>query len=314
MTDLDQKLQDLSRRVEALERELGKTPTPPAPAIPVAPPPVVYAAPPQPPRPPAPPAPPLEPPWWTGLTFADLFTAKVLAWAGGLVTLLGVVFFFVLAVNRGWIGPTARVSLGAIASAIVFSGGLFIRRRYGRLYYSAYSGVGAGIGGGYTTLLAARLRYDLLTDWQALIVAAAIAAVGVATALAWSSEFIAGLGLVGATLAPAAVGLQSGELTSAGTTFAAFVFAGTALVAIGKRWQPLLAVGVAASLPQVGVLVGLAEGTEWDVVAVAAAFCLLYLAAATGMQVRLGTPALAPVPTSLILVGAVFAGIARRAL
>ena len=33
---------------------------------------------------------------------------KALAWAGGAVMLLGIVFFFVLAVNRGWIGPVAR--------------------------------------------------------------------------------------------------------------------------------------------------------------------------------------------------------------
>ena len=79
---------------------------------------------PKPTAPPAPPPPPAEPPWWSGLSLADLFTAKVLAWAGGVVTLLGVLFFFVLAVNRGWIGPVARVSLGAIASALVFSAGL----------------------------------------------------------------------------------------------------------------------------------------------------------------------------------------------
>ena len=34
-----------------------------------------------------------------------MFGAKVLAWAGGAVTLLGIVFFFVLAVNRGGSAP-----------------------------------------------------------------------------------------------------------------------------------------------------------------------------------------------------------------
>src|SRR4029450_7436121 len=104
----------------------------PAPAPVAAP-----SPPPSRPRPPAPPPAPKEPPWWSGLTFADLFSAKVLAWAGGIVTLLGVVFFFLLAVNRGWIGPVARLSLGAIASALPFSAGLIVRRRYGHLYYSA---------------------------------------------------------------------------------------------------------------------------------------------------------------------------------
>jgi len=347
--ELDQRLADFASRLELLEHELADlrraaaampaapaVPPPPAPAppplvpptptfakpppVPV-PPPLGYQVPPRQPAPvpprrpaaPPPPAKPPEPPWWSGLTFADLFTAKVLAWAGGIVTLLGVLFFFVLAVNRGWIGPGARVSLGAIASAIVFSAGLYVRRRYGHLYYSAYAAAGAGIGGGYATLLAARLQYDLVSDWTALIIAAAIASIGVATALAWSSELIAGLGLVGATLAPAAVGLQDGELSSAGTTFAAFVFAGTAIVAVGRRWQALLAIGVAASLPQVAILVGQAEPTEWDVVGVAAAFWLLYLTSAIGMQLSFTTPDLASLPTSLLLASAVFAGIATGA-
>ena len=84
----------------------------------------------------------------------DLFGARALAWAGGVVTLLGVVFFFVLAVNRGWIGPGLRVGLGAGASLIVFTAGLWLERRYGALY-SSLAAVGAGIAGGYATLLAA---------------------------------------------------------------------------------------------------------------------------------------------------------------
>jgi hypothetical protein len=343
--DLQSKVEDFARRLGALEDELAElrsavstateapvppvpapgapspafTPplvVPPPPAVPEpapvpAPTPTAAAAPaPRPARPvpPAPPPPPQKPSWWSGLTFADLFTAKVLAWAGGVVTLLGVVFFFVLAVNRGWIGPVARVSLGAIASALVFSAGLVVRRRYGHLYYSAYAAVGAGIGGGYATLLAARLRYDLVSDWSALIIAALIAGVGTATALAWSSELIAGLGLIGATLAPAAVGLQNGELSAAGTGFAALVFAGTAIVAVGKRWEALLALGVVASLPQGAILIAQSEPTEWGVVAVSAVLWLLFLGSAIALQLRFASPDLAPLPASLTLVSAIFAG------
>jgi hypothetical protein len=229
------------------------------------------------------------------------------------VTLLGILFFFVLAVNRGWIGPVARVSLGVIASTLVFSGGLTIRRKFGHLYYSAYGAAGAGIAGGYGTLLAATLRYHLLSDWTAVLVAAAIAAVAVATALAWSSELIAGLGLVGATLAPAAVGLQNGELTAAGTGFAALVFAGTALVAVTKNWQHLLVVGVAASLPQAAVLAAEGHRTRCDAVAVVAVFWLLFLAAAIALQRTLRSADLAPLSTGLVLVSATFAGAAASA-
>jgi uncharacterized membrane protein len=326
-------LDDLARRLEALEREVAdlrstvtaapapaaepkpKPARPPAPAVsrpaPTLPPRRPDAASRRPPRVPPtrrPTAPPRRPP----LTVADLFSAQSLAWMGGAVTLLGILFFFVLAVNRGWIGPVARVSLGAIASALVFCGGLYLHRRFGRVH-SAYAAVGAGLAGGYATLLAATVGYGLVSNWAALLVAAAIAAVAVSTALAWSSELIAGLGLIGATLAPAAVGLQNGELTAAGTGFVALVFAGTAIVALERKWQPLLLVGVAASLPQAAVLVGQAEPIGPSVVVVAAVFWLLYLAAAIGLQRRLGSPGLAPLPVGLILGSASFAGAAAAA-
>lgn len=72
------------------------------------------------PRAPRPPRPKLE---------LDLLGPRALAIAGGIVTLLGIVFFFVLAVNRGWIGPNARVALGAIAATLVFGSGLELKRR-----------------------------------------------------------------------------------------------------------------------------------------------------------------------------------------
>src|SRR5438874_3421812 len=72
--------------------------------------------------------------WGRTVSAADLLGAKALALAGGVVTLLGVVFFFVLAVNRGWIGPELRVACGGVASAIVFGAGLWLERRYERTY------------------------------------------------------------------------------------------------------------------------------------------------------------------------------------
>ena len=314
--DLGFRLDDFAQRLAALERELAELrqlahAEPAIPPPPVVPPPAAVAPPrplpapaPLPPAPPRPANPPREIDW------SIFFGAKALAWAGGAVTLLGIVFFFVLAVNRGWVGPVARVSLGAIASSLVFCAGLYVKRRYEELYHSALAAVGTGIGGGYMTLLAAKVLYDLVPDWAAMLIAVGIAAVGVATALAWSSELIAVLGLVGATLAPAALGLESGDLSAAGTGFAAVVFAGTAVVAIGRRWSRLLGVGVAASLPQVAILLAQAEPTEWAVVAASAFFWLLYLGAAVGWQDRLGSPALGSFPASLLVLSGVLAGAA----
>ena len=217
----------------------------------------------------------------------DLLGTKGLAWAGGIVTLLGVVFFFVLAANRGWIGPGLRVGLGALASCLVFGAGIWVKRRFGSLY-AAYSAVGAGLAGGYFTLLAATALYDFLPQWAALIVAAAIAAAGLALAVLWESETIAGIGLIGAMLVPATLVFQGG-LTTIGTAFAAVVFAATAAVAIREDWRVLLGAGFFVSLLQI---VGLATYDDsvmsWPVIAVAAALWLLYLGTGLGWQLGRG--------------------------
>ena len=291
--ELPDRIDEFARRLAALERELAElrrlaqpaSAAPLVPPPPVVPPEPVVAAPrPLPPPPARIPAPPTPPRVRREVDWSMFLGAKALAWAGGAVTLLGIVFFFVLAVNRGWIGPVTRVLLGSIASAAVFGAGVYVKRRFEDLYVSALAAVGAGIAGGYMTLLASKVLYDLVPDWTALAIAVVIAGVGVATALAWSSELIAGLGLIGATLAPAAIGLQTGDVSAAGTGFAALVFAGTATVAIRKQWRNLLVAGVVASLPQVVVLVAQAEPTEWNVVATAALFWLLYLGAAIAWQ------------------------------
>ena len=127
------------------------------------------------------------------------------------MSLLGIVFFFALAVQRGWIGPVARVSLGAAASALMLGAGWWLRRRFGDTF-AATAAAGVGIAGAYATLLAAAARYDLVSDPVALVLAAGIAAVATVTALAWSDELLAGLGLVGAILAPVAVAVRDDRL------------------------------------------------------------------------------------------------------
>ncbi len=243
---------------------------------------------------------------------ADLLGARALAWAGGIVTLLGVVFFFVLAVNRGWIGPLERVGLGALASLLLFGSGLLIRQRYGQLY-SAVSAVGAGIAGGYATLLAAAALYGLVPDLAALAIAAGIAALGTAVSLRWNSETVASLGLVGATLVPIAAAVDT-EISTLGTAFACLVFAGTAVVAIRRGWDTLLAVGAAAAVPQVAWLVlESGGGAPARDVGVAAFFWLLLLAAGLARrEARNGeTESLS---TALILGSSLLAGIAARVL
>ena len=315
------RIDDLERRIGLLQGELRELraemtgpPARPAPVAPAPPPPAPPPPPPaaerprrpaRPPRPPAPPRPNVE--------LADLLGARALAWAGGVVTALGVVLFFVLAVNRGWIGPVERVSLGALASLLVFAAGVELRRRYGQLY-ATVAAVGAGIAGGYATLLAAAALYELVPDLAALAIAAGIAAVGTVVALAWRSETVAGIGLVGAALVPVSAVLNGG-LTPLGTAFAGVVLAGAAVVAIRRRWDDLLVAATVSVVPQlVWLVLDEGEGAAPSVVLLATLFWLLLLATGVARHVSRGATRLDALSASLVVGSGVLAASSARVL
>ena len=314
---LERRVAELQNAVESLRR--GEQPAParepqraPQPKPTPPPPPTAPAA----ARPAPAPPPRVERPapafdWRGTVSAADLMGAKALAIAGGVVTLLGVVFFFVLAVNRGWIGPELRVACGGIASALVFGAGLWLERRYERTY-SALAAVGAGIAGAYATLLAAVSLYDLISKPVALVAAGAIASVGLAVSLAWSEELVAGFGLVGAMLVPATLVFQGG-LQEIGTAFVAIVFAAAVVVAVRERWWRMLQASALVSVPQALTQIAQAGTAHAGIVTLAAAFWLLYLAAGLAFQLRVGR-ALASAPASFLSGGALFGGVATALL
>ncbi|MDX6482005.1 MAG: hypothetical protein QOG85_2515 [Gaiellaceae bacterium] len=239
----------------------------------------------------------------------DILGPRALAIAGGIVTVLGIVFFFVLAVNRGWIGPHTRVALGAIAAALVFGAGLELKRRYGPTY-STLAAVGAGIAGGYATLLSAATLYHFLSDWSALVVAVVIAVVGLATAVAWRSEIVGGIGLLGAMLIPAFIEAQGGVSVLA-TSFVAVVFAVLAVSCISMGWRILLVAGALGSAPQLLALAfqpGYRHESPVNVIAVVAVFFVLYVAAGVVLQLRVTSTRVDPFATPFILGAGLIAG------
>jgi uncharacterized membrane protein len=297
-----------SRRPTVQAEEPAPAPTPPSAPVP---------PPPPPPRPESKPEPERDDIWSRPFTipisWSDLTGARALAWTGGIVTLLGIVFFFVLAVNRGWVSPELRLILGAAASVAVFGTGVWVRMRYGQLY-SPLAAVGAGIAGGFATLLAATALYEFVPEVGALAAAAGIAAVAVVTALAWSSETIAALGLIGALLVPLMVLFEEEELSLTGTGFAGIVFAATAIVAISRGWRALLVAGGLASFAQIAVVVAQTDKTEWTVVGLATAFWLLYLATGVAHHLVLARDRLHALTAGFVFAGAVLAGVSAAHL
>lgn len=233
--------------------------------------------------------------------------------AGGAVTALGVVLLFVLAANRGWIGPAERVAIGAVASGLVFAAGLVLRARLGQ-YAASLGAVGAGIAGGYATLAAAAALYDLVPDGLALALAALIAAAATAVSLRWSSEIVAGLGLVGSALAPALEALDSG-LTAGSVAFAVVVLGAAGAVVVLRNWQRLLAVVALVVGGQALALVAQADAPgDPATIAVAGSLTLVTLVVACSLQLARGRRELEPLALSLLLAAAGFALVAGAML
>src|SRR5947209_14657077 len=189
---------------------------PPPPAV--EPPPAVAA--PRPaaaqPRPVTPPAytpPPSREPIDWGKVAARVFTARTLAWAGAVATVLGVVLLFVLAASRGWVTPPMRLGIGVVVSAALLGVSIELDRRSWRAD-AILAAAGAGIAGLYATLWAAASLYGYVSAAGASGLAAAIAALAVVVAIRFGQEPLAVFGVSGAMLAPVLVGSGGGSHAS----------------------------------------------------------------------------------------------------
>jgi uncharacterized membrane protein len=218
-----------------------------------------------------------------------LFGASGLAWAGGLVTLLGIVFFFAMAIHRGWVSPEMRVLLGALASGGLIAVAHILRGKFQSMP-AALAAAGAGVAGLLTAVVASTRMYEFIPDPAGLTVALVIAAAGVALASRWDAEPIAAFGLAGAAFSAPII---TSGVTAAGTWFVLVAIAGSAAVAIAHRWATPLIATTVVGLPQLIGVIGNArlEGVDRGVALVLAGTAWLIL---TGVgvlwQLRSETP------------------------
>ncbi|MGW6443739.1 DUF2339 domain-containing protein [Lentzea sp. NPDC055074] len=116
--------------------------------------------------------------------------AKLLAWVGGAITVLGFVLLLVLAVQRGWLGPLPRVIGGAVFSGALVGIGMWLHRNpTGRT--GAMALAFTGFAGLYLDVIAATSLYGYLPESVGLVVGLAVAAAGVVLALKWESQALA---------------------------------------------------------------------------------------------------------------------------
>lgn len=179
-------------------------------------------------------------------SLGDLIGGRVLAWAGGVTTLLGIALFLALAISHGWIGEEARVLLAGAVSLALLGGGARLHARRGRTE-AAIAMTGAGVAGLFATLVVTSAVYELVPALVALGGAVAIGATATRLAIRWAGRAIAGIGLLGALAAPALLGAPAEWPTLA----MMLVTAGFAVwIAARQGWAWLALATVAVCAPQ----------------------------------------------------------------
>ena len=236
------------------------------------------------------------------LDFEEIFGGRVLAWLGGVAVLLGVVFFLVMAVSRGWIDEPTRVTLAFLGSTALLGTGLYLYERRGRAP-AALAMVATAIAALYAADTAATALYDLASPPLGLAIAGLVGAAATAIAVRWSAVVVGWLGIVGALLAPV--------LVDAGTSFVALAFMGLALVAatgvlVWQRWDWLATAVFVVSVLQLLAWLDTnhAERLVLSLV-VLAAFWAVFVVAAIGYELRVPTEDLRVSSAMLLLANAV---------
>ncbi len=136
---------------------------------------------------------------------SQLSGARVLAWTGAGVTLLGVVLLLALAASRGWFAPEGRVAGGAMLGVALIGLALRLHRK-ADARVGALAMAGTGFATLYLAVAAATALYGFLAPTPALLVALAVAAGGLGLADRWRAQLLGGGVVVGAAvLAPALV-------------------------------------------------------------------------------------------------------------
>jgi uncharacterized membrane protein len=220
--------------------------------------------------------------------------ARVLAWVGGAVTLLGVVLLLVLAVQRGWLGPLPRVLVGAAFGAALVGAGAWLHRKPAART-GAFALAATGIATLYLDAVAATSLYDFLPVPAGLGAGLVIAVGGLLLAVKWDSSLLAGAVVVGCGVcAP----LITWGFTPELVTFLLMLQIATAPVQFRREWWALSL--VAALPPLTTSMIGSALHTQNVPVAVAAGVVSATLALIT-LRRKENDPAALAVLASAVL-------------
>lgn len=170
---------------------------------------------------------------------------RLLLVIGVIAVLLALAFLFKLGIDRGFIGPAARLALGVTAGLLALLGGDRLRARGYRVYGHAI--MGAGLGALFLCTFVAALRYDFINREMAFVLSALLAAAGSALAIWRDAPLLAWLGFLGGFMAPALLGRNEDSL-GALTAWLMLLQLGVTAVLVARPWVGLDVFAAAASL------------------------------------------------------------------
>jgi uncharacterized membrane protein len=198
--------------------------------------------------------------------FEERFGTRWVVWVGGVALALGGIFLVRYTIAQGLIGPGVRIALGALLALILVAAGEWARRKEN---LSGLPGLpsahipsiltAAGTTIAYATVYAAYALYESLPPGAAFVLLGIVALLTLAAALLHGPA-LAGLGLVGAYLAPMLVASSQPDYWSL-YIYVAVVTAAAFALARGRMWQWL---AIAAVLLSAGWTL---PGTTFDSVA-----------------------------------------------
>lgn len=182
---------------------------------------------------------------------------RLLAWAGGSITLVGVVMFLVLAASRGWLGPVTRLVAGGLLGLVLVGVAAWTNRRpQGRT--GALALAATGFATLYLTIGAATGYYRYLVEPAGLGLGLLTVGAGLALADRWRSQLLAAGTVLGVDVLTAAVADGAWPLT-VGLVLAPQL---AAAAVVARRDWPVLAL-VAAVFPVLyGTVAALAGGAS----------------------------------------------------
>lgn len=194
-----------------------------------------------------------------------------LARLGALAVLVGAGFAFRYAIDRGWIGPEARVGLGLVVGLGFLAWGEWAIRRTWRAFAQAVTAGGVGLL--YLSILAGFHLYGLFPAGLAFGLLGLVAGGTVALAIRHDAQPMAVLAIVGAFLNPFLVGVDA-SLGDGLLAYVLVVDVGVLAIAAVRRWPALD--GVAYAATWVIAALALPVAPDWALLGFGAAYVALF--------------------------------------